>query len=425
MLRSAVAACVTALAASVFVVPADASPIPLAGIVSENPADFTPRITVGNAPFAAVPLGTSMYVGGAFTQVQNANRTQTLARKNLFAFNMTTGAVGPISITVDGDVLALATDGTSLYVGGKFSNVNGVARRGLVKLNPTTGAVDTAFNARLNGAVQDLEVASGRLIVGGKFSKRLTALNLATGADPGYLNLSITGTTGSTAGATDVWRFGISPDKTKLVAVGNFTAVGGQTRWKAFMANLGPTSASLATWNFANFRRPCRLAPTRPANLRDVDFSPDGSAFFIAATGGAPNTGDRGVTVCDAVARFNTAVTSPTRPVWVTYANGDTLLTTVATASAVYVQGHQKSLGSRTFEGIGAVNPSTGAVLDWDPWKQRGFGGQVLVVTGGGTGPPGLWVGSDTKLIGGGTAPGGGPAGNPETHERWAFLPLA
>src|SRR5215203_4556783 len=126
---------------------------------------------------------------------------------------MADGCVTSLSIAVDGDVLALATDGTSLYVGGKFTAVNGIARRSLVKLNPTTGEVDTAFNARLAGVVQDLEVASGRLIVAGKFSKRLTALDLATGADPGYINLSITGTTGATAGATDVWRFGVSPDK--------------------------------------------------------------------------------------------------------------------------------------------------------------------------------------------------------------------
>jgi hypothetical protein len=423
VIRSILATCVAALCVNVLVFPAGASPIPLNRIVSEDPADFTPRITVGNAPFAAVPIGGQMYVGGAFTEVKNANRSQTYARKNLFGFNMSDGAVTSLSITVDGDVLALATDGTSLYVGGKFFAVNGVARRGLVKLNRLTGAVDTAFNARLNGIVQDLEVANGRLIVGGKFSKRLTAVNLATGADLNYINLSIAGTTSGTAGATDVWRFGVSPDKTKLVAVGNFTSVNGQVRWRAFMVNLGPTSASLAPWYYTYLNRPCNASGARPAYLRDVDFSPDGAGFFIVSTGGGPRTGERGLTLCDAAARFNTATASPTRPAWITYANGDTLLSTVATASAVYVQGHQKSLGSFTYEGIGALNPASGAVLAWDPWKQRGFGGQVLVVTGPESPRAGLWVGSDTTLIGGGTAPGGGPAGTPETHERWAFFP--
>jgi hypothetical protein len=422
MLRSIVATCIAVLCVSLGA-PAGGSPVPLPGIVSEDPADFTPRITVGNAPFAAVPVGAQMYVGGAFTQVKNASRSLTYARKNLYGFNMSDGAVTPLSISVDGDVLALATDGTSLYVGGKFRAVNGVSRRGLVKIDRVTGVVDTTFNARLNGIVQDLEVANGRLIVAGKFTKRLTAVNLATGADLNYINLSIAGTTSSTAGATDVWRFGVSPDKTKLVAVGNFTSVNGQTRWRAFMVDLGTTSATLAPWYYSYLNRPCNASAKRPAYLRDVDFSPDGAGFFIVSTGGGARTGERGLTLCDAAARFNTATTSPTRPAWITYANGDTLLSTVATASAVYVQGHQKSLGSATHEGIGAINPTTGAVLSWDPWKQRGFGGQVLVVTGPESPRAGLWVGSDTTQIGGGTAPGGGPAGTPEVHERWAFFP--
>jgi hypothetical protein len=411
--------------------PAQASPIPLSGVVSADPADFTPRITVGNAPFAAVPVGGQMYVGGAFSEVQNANRSQTYVRTNLFGFNMSDGAVTPLSVTVDGDVLALATDGTSLYVGGKFRTVNGVARRGLVKLDPATGAVDTGFNARLTGIVQDLEVANGRLFVGGRFGKRLTAVNLATGADTGYLNLSITGTTSTDgSGITDVYRFAVSPDKTKLVAVGNFTAVAGEKRYRAFMVDLGATSGSLAPWYYSHLEKPCRLA-TRYAYLRDVDFSPDGSGFFFVSTGGQSRDGERGLTVCDAAARFNTATASPSKPAWITYTDGDTLLSTVATDSAVYVQGHQKKLhaaGTTAVrrEGIGALNPSTGAVLSWDPWKGRGFGGQVLVVTGAESPRAGLWVGSDTTLIGGGTDQVyGGPAGSPEKRERWAFLPAA
>jgi hypothetical protein len=391
--------------------PAMGAPVALSGVVADDPADFTPRITVGNAPFAAVPVGGQMYVGGAFTEVQNANRSQTYARKNLFGFNMADGSLTSLSIDVDGDVLALATDGTSLYVGGKFSSVNGVARRGLVKLNPVSGAVDTAFNARLKGAVQDVEVANGRLFVGGRAGARLTAVSPATGADLGYLSLSITGTTAADgSGTTDVYRFAISPDKSKLVAIGNFTAVNGQKRWRAFMVNLGTASASLAPWYYTHLEKPCNLE-TRYAYLRDVDFSPDGSGFFFVSTGGASRTGERGLTVCDGAARFDTAITSPARPAWITYANGDTLLSTVATASAVYVQGHQKTLGAFVREGIGALNPTTGAVLPWNPGKQRGFGGQVMVVTGSQSPRSGLWVGSDTRIIGG------------ETHERWGFFP--
>jgi hypothetical protein len=50
---------------------------------------------------------------------------------------------------------------------GTFTSVNGVARRGVAKLHPTTGAVDTAFNAKLtSGKVTELALTGGRLIAG-------------------------------------------------------------------------------------------------------------------------------------------------------------------------------------------------------------------------------------------------------------------
>src|SRR4029078_13189967 len=126
----------------------------------------------------------------------------TLNRTSLFSFDAATGVVTGLSATFDGAVWGLASDGNSLCVGGKFKNVNGVARRWLVKMNPTTGVVDTAFNAQLNGNVADVQLVGGRLIVGGKFTKRLQAVNPATGADTGYLNLGISGTVDTNAGAT-------------------------------------------------------------------------------------------------------------------------------------------------------------------------------------------------------------------------------
>ena len=71
--------------------------------------------------------------------------------------------------------------------------------------------------------------------------------------------------------------------------------------------------------------------------MRDVDFSPDGSYFVVAATGaGFPGT------LCDSAARLDTAVTGQTvEPVWVAYTGQDTLLSVAVTDTAVYVGGHQ------------------------------------------------------------------------------------
>lgn len=104
-----------------------------------------------------------MYAGGEFTQVENADRSITDDRTNVFSFNATTGAVSPLTVSMDGAVWANASAGTSLYVGGTFTTVNGVARRGLAKLDPWTGAVDPAFDAHLDGSVRDARVVAGRL----------------------------------------------------------------------------------------------------------------------------------------------------------------------------------------------------------------------------------------------------------------------
>jgi hypothetical protein len=395
---------------------ASASPVVQTSLVSQDPANFTPRVITGTAVYKMLQVGPTMFAGGDFTQVQDAARTSTLNRTDLFSFNSTTGAIGSLSVSFDAPVWGLASDGVSLWVGGNFKTVNGVARRGLVKLDPITGAVDQGFNAHLNGNVEDLQLINGRLIVGGKFTKRLQAVDPTTGEDTGYLNLGISGTVAANAGATDVYRFAVDPAGNHLVAIGNFTAVGAATRFRAFMVDLGPTAGTLASWYYTPLNRACR-APKLPAQLRDVDYSPDGSFFVIVATGFIPNTpADQGVTICDAAARFDSNVANPVRPVWINYTGGDTLHSVAVTAAAVYIQGHNRWVSSTGTGctpgcvprmGIAALATSTGAALDWNPGKTRGVGGKDLLLTSAG-----LWVASDTIRIGG------------EVHERLALLPL-
>ena len=414
------AICAAALLAMALTGTAGASPVVQTTMVSEDPAGFTPRVATGTAVYKLLQVGSTMFAGGDFSQVRNATGQATFDRDNLFSFNATSGALTSLSVSFNGPVWALATDGTSLWVGGEFTQVNGDTHRKLVKLDPTNGAVDTTFNPALTtGDVTDAQLVNGRLIIAGKFSKALLALDPDTGADTGYLNLGITGTVAPTAGPTDVYRFAVGPGKTRLVAIGNFTAVGGATRYRAFMVNLGATSGSLASWYYTPLNRACR-STVEPAQLRDVDFSPDGSFFVIVSTGYVPQAGDQGVTICDAAARFNANVANPTRPVWMNYTGGDTLQSVVVTSAAVYIQGHQRWVSSTgvgcTFgcfsrEGIAALAPASGAALTWNPGKDRGVGGKDLLLT---SAPAGLWVASDTKQI-----------GNPrEAHEELAFLPL-
>jgi hypothetical protein len=387
-------------------------------VVSTNPVNYTPNINQG-AVFKMAEANGLLYVGGSFTTVTAAAGTTpqgTFTRNKILAFNAADGNISTFAPNFNGDVWAIVPSGASLYVGGNFSTVNGVARRALVKIDAATGVVDQTFNAKLTNNVSEAAIVNGRLIVSGVFGKKIAALNLTTGADTGYINAGVSGTVASNAGPVEVYRFAVNPAGTRLVGVGNFTTVGGATHYRAFMLNLDATTSSVSAWRYTPLQQMC-AASSLADYMRDVDFSPDGSYFVTVSTGFVPQAGQVGIALCDAAARFETANLAPVRPTWINYTGGDTLHSVAVTDQAVYVQGHQRWLnnpqgrdnagpGAVSRPGIGAINPSTGLALSWNPTKDRGVGGKDLLVTA-----RGLWVGSDTAHIG------------HETRMRVALLP--
>ena len=107
-------------------------------VVSTNPVDFTPHVT-GGTVWSIVVVGQTVIVGGSFTQVTNSARTQTYARRNIFAYGLNDGAVRPFAPTVDGAVYALAPGaGNSVYLGGSFKTLNGAAQRGMGRVSLAT-----------------------------------------------------------------------------------------------------------------------------------------------------------------------------------------------------------------------------------------------------------------------------------------------
>ncbi len=375
-------------------------------VVQPNPVNVTPNVTDAGLPnnsavFAINQLGGTMYAGGRFRTVTNATHTQTYNRTNVMAFDAVSGAMTSFAPVVNGDVWAIQPSGSSVYIAGAFSSVNGIPRRGIAKLDATTGVVDLTFDAHLTGGtVFDAHLVGGRLIISGNFAKRMQALNPSTGANTGYINLPITGRVSNGSGATNVYRFAVNPTGDRLVAVGNFTSVGGQARSRAFMLDLGATSATVDPWYYQPLSNMCAAA-SLPSYLKDVDFSPDGSYFVIASTGFVPQSGGIGRDVCDAAARFETAIANPFRPTWINYTGGDTLHSVIVTGAAVYVNGHQRWLdnpfgrdnagtGAVSRPGIGAIDPVTGKALSWNPGKTRGVGGKDLYASA-----TGLWVASD------------------------------
>ncbi|WP_433311711.1 hypothetical protein [Micromonospora chersina] len=394
-------------------------------VVGTNPVDWTPHALDGTV-YRILQIGNRVYLAGSFTTVRNAGQTAQLAMPRLVALDATTGRIDTtFRPVVNGTVKALAAspDGRSLYIGGAFTTVNGVAAPRVARVDAATGARVAGFTpAALNNQVNDMRLVGNRLILGGAFQtvggvtrRALAALNATTGAADASVNLRVEGARKTTSGATSpvkIEALDVSADGRRLVFVGNFSSVAGVARHQLAVANLSDTGATLSGWSTLRYQPQC--AASMPTYLRGVDISPDGT-WFVAVTTGAAFPG----TLCDAASRFEFgAEAGGKQPTWVNYTGGDTLLSVAITGAAVYVGGHQRWLdnpygrdsagaGAVSRPGIGAIHPTTGKALAWNPTKDRGVGTAELYAT-----DRGLWVGSDTVTVAG------------EYHPRVAFLPL-
>jgi hypothetical protein len=231
--------------------PGSAVNVPQAVVVSSNPADWTPHVLDGKVA-AIVQVGNKIVAGGQFTKVASAAApTTAIARSNIFAFDATTGAIDTAFAPVlDAQVesLAVAPDGLHVFAGGSFTKINGVAQKSLVKLRLSDGARITAFKGKTNARVKDMAVSGGRLYIGGTFKTvngvtrtALAAVDPVTGALSGDVNLAFTG---PRTGTVNIDKFDISPDGSRLIAIGNWTYVAGLQRDQIVIVNLATTRSA-------------------------------------------------------------------------------------------------------------------------------------------------------------------------------------
>jgi hypothetical protein len=372
-------------------------------LVSADPVDFTPQVQDGTVRALAL-VGQTVVVGGDFTEVADAGEHTYYRRSALFAYDLTTGAVSGFAPRLNGPVLALAAGpGNTVYVGGRFTAVNGVAQAGVTQLDVGTGQRVAGFAASINnGDVRALAYRGGWLYLGGVFSRLngqvrlgLARVNGASGALDGF-NLNLTAPHFHTP---KVEALAVTPDGGKLVAIGVIEYAAGLKRPQLMLANT-TNGGGVADWYSDTYDNNCYEA--YDTYLRGVDFSPAGDYFVVVATGRLTGPGR----MCDTAARFDVGGTGMHRPVWVNYTGGHSLFAVDVTGSAVYVGGHEiwldnpqghKSEGPGAVyrPGIGAIDPVTGKALAWNPTRSRGVGVQAFLST-----PAGLIVGSDTDQLG-------------------------
>ena len=376
-------------------------------VVSADPVDFTPHVLDGTVWSLAV-VGDTVVVGGAFTKVSDSTRRFTFERKNVFAFGLYDGAIRTFAPQVDGAVYSLAAGPDhSVYMGGAFKTVNGAGQRAVARVSLRDGNRYPSFTPRMNwGDVRALVTRGDRLYAGGTFSAingvprvGLARLNAYTGVVDRGFDARLAG---PGLKRTRVEHFDVSADGRKLIAVGAFLKSGTADRTQIALFDVGGPGAVLTGWYTDAFKPTCMKG--FDTYLRQVKFAPDGSYAVVAATGRASSAQK----LCDSAARFETRTPGPQNPTWVQRTGGDSLYAVAITGPAVYLGGHQRYFdnpygtdgsgpgpGAVSRPGIGAVNPSTGKALEWNPTRSRGVGVRAFLVT-----PEGLLVGSDTDQLG-------------------------
>ncbi len=397
-------------------------------VASAIPATFSPDIVDG-AVKSMVQVGSLMVVGGSFTRVTpttGAGSGTTVTRNYLFAFNASTGALDTSFVpSLNGEVDAIVptADGTGVYVGGMFTTAGGVTTR-LARFTLATGARVATFNPSLDGTINALAVAGSRLFVAGTFTlvngvahNGLSSVNPTTGATDPYLTVQLTGNHNygrvagaakARVGATDI---AVSPDGKRMIVDGNFIKAADPSNPSGYardqIANivLGSSSATVdPNWNTDTYTNAC-FSGSYDSYVRDIGWSPDGSYFAVAATGGY----DAGTFEnCDTASRFNASSTGPSvTPAWIDYTGTDSIYSVAVTSDAVYIGGHYRWLnnpygqdnprnGAVPRPGLAALDPANGVPLAWNPGRNpRGHGAEEIYATSAG-----IWVGSDTDWIG-------------------------
>jgi len=214
------------------------------GVDGRNTEDSTPTLDI--RVWDMQQAGNHMYVGGEFQRVHRASDNpdangETFDQPFLARFHLDTGKWDETWRPVlDGNVhaLELAPRGI-LLVGGEFTNVNGVEKtQGLAAIDPSTGQVDSSFEAFVErpffpegrAIVRELEVVGTQLYVVGNFSH----INGAGGARTRVFKAARVSANYGTIDPIwapevvggSVWGIGVDQDRGRVHMVGFFDSIG-------------------------------------------------------------------------------------------------------------------------------------------------------------------------------------------------------
>ncbi|WP_217645265.1 PKD domain-containing protein [Nocardioides terrae] len=249
-------------------------------------ADPLPTVQINGVVRKQVIVGNTVYAGGEFTSARPAGSpagSNETPRSNILAYNLSTGVLlTGFAPSVNGPVLdmSLSPDKTKLYISGSFSTINGLNRRRVAQFNLSNNgatATLTDWYPNANGTVNGVYATNSSVYLGGAFTvvrgvarTRLAAVS-ASGANPTLLPLS--------AEIPDyrVQDLVVSPDESKVVIVGNFTQVNGSSQFADGMAMLDVATSQVLSLPVGN------LVYSSGGSAGFLDVETDGTSFYASA----------------------------------------------------------------------------------------------------------------------------------------------
>ncbi len=344
---------------------------------------------------AMAHYGNILYIGGRFDRIQSAKSDIKIPADNLAAIDLTTGEPVPgfaASVTMTAhkpqvDALAVSADGTRLFVGGKFSTVDGQPQSFFATLSAATGALDPTFTEPdPSGAVHTILVGPDRIYLGGSFKKidRQTRSYLAAllpdgGLDPTW-----------TPSANDLVRnLTAAPDWQTIFIGGLFTQVDGADRGS--VARVAADTGAIDNWAIP--------AGTIDPPQTAWDMVIYGSTLYVGF-GHGPNY----------LAAFRLDDGDVGDQIWRLKTQGNVEGVAMAPdGSRLFFSGHfgtgqlqQRVCGGVFLRGLASVDPATGTILcDWlpqiTPYGENFVGVWTLEMTDANT----LYIGGKITTVGG------------------------
>jgi hypothetical protein len=157
-------------------------------------ADALPTVQIDGVVWSQAIIGNTVYAGGRFAKARPAGSplgSNEVARPNLLAYDITTGnLITSFAPTLNGEVRAVvaSADGSTLFVGGVFTQVDGQTRSRVAALDAKTGAL-LPFAPPISSTVTSLAFSGNRLYVGGDLDRTLAVGALDDSGAPAGLEL--------------------------------------------------------------------------------------------------------------------------------------------------------------------------------------------------------------------------------------------